>query len=139
MESVIRDALRRHYGQVDSEYSSEANLIPDCYILCSRLLNDRDLPNQFRPYLVGTLGTICLPYTILENPGRNALALGYLLASVCRKIAQKPRGDEVIRRNWPGEGEPSRIFSGIIQRGNEELDEREIREFYQHVGFETRG
>lgn len=137
MEPALRDALRRHYGQV-KEFSSEANLIPDFYTFSARLLNDRDLPEEFRPYLIGTMGSLCLPYTILEDPGRNALALGYLVASVCRQIAQKPRGDEVIDRNWPGEGEPSRILSGIIQKGNEELDQREIREFYRHVGFETR-
>jgi hypothetical protein len=139
MESVVRDALRRHFGRIDDEYAREGNLIPDLYTMLSRLLNDRDLPDEHRPYVVGALGTLCLPYTILEDPGRNALALTFLTASVCRRIAQHPDGDQIIDRNWPRDDRPSDVLSEVISRGNEELDESEIMSFYNHAGFEARG
>lgn len=138
-ETSVRDALRRQFGRVDDEYAREGNLIPDLYTLLSRLLNDRDLPEDLRPYVVGALGGLCLPYSILEDPGRNALALSFLVGSVCRRVAQSPDGNDVVERNWPRDDRASDVLSEVIARGNDELKQSEIMTLYNHAGFEARG
>lgn len=136
---LIEDAIREKYGSRGDEYQSIARRMPMFYRFLSQLLDDPQLPKEFRPFLVGAIGVLCLPNRILPNADKNVLGLGYLVASVTRQLATQSDNEKIIDRNWPESDTTARdVLSNVIREGNEELRKHEIRKIFRFAGFETR-
>lgn len=138
MDSYFRRSLEEHHGSIVVRSIEEGGVgFPDLYEFLSRLLNDRDLPDNQRPVIAGAMGALCLPYSVLGDPEKNALAVAYLVASLARRLAVDHGHPSVVERNWPREDEQARDqLSELIRRGNEELSRRELTRVFEHFGFE---
>ena len=135
----VEGAVEQKFRSVGDEYSSIAGRIPAFYRFLTQLLDDPQLPNEFRPFLVGTIGVLCLPNRILPDADKNVLGLGYLVASVTRQLAQETDNEKLIHRNWPeADTVPREVLSEVIRQGNEGLQKHEIRKVFRFAGFETR-
>lgn len=136
---LIEASLEKKYRELGEEYSSIARRMPGFYRFLSQLLDDPQLPKEFRPFLVGAIGVLCLPNRILPDADKNVLGLGYLVASVTRQLATQSDNEKIINRNWPESDTTAReVLSNVIQEGNEELQKHEIRKIFRFAGFETR-
>lgn len=136
---LVEESLRDKYLTLGEEYSSIARRMPMFYRFLSQLLDDPQLPKEFRPFLVGAIGVLCLPNRILPDADKNVLGLGYLVASVTRQLATQSDNEKIINRNWPGNDKSARdVLSNVIREGNEELQKHEIRKVFRFAGFETR-
>lgn len=136
---TIEEAIRRKYDSIGEDYHLIARRMPTFYRFMTHLLDDPQLPKEFRPFLVGTIGVLCLPNRILPEEDKNVLGLGYLVASVTRQLAVQNDHEKLIQRNWPEtETAPRDVLSGVIQEGNENLKKHEIRKIFRFAGFETR-
>lgn len=136
---LVEDAIERKYDSVGDEYATIAGRLPMFYRFLTQLLDDPQLPKEFRPFLVGTIGVICLPNRILPDADKNVLGLGYLVASVTRQLATQTDNEKLITRNWPEPDTGAReILSDVIREGNEDLQKHEIRKVFRFAGFETR-
>jgi len=135
----VEKAVQNKFHDVRDRYSSIADRVPTFYRFLTQLLDDPQLPNEFRPFLVGTIGVLCLPNRILPDADKNVLGLGYLVASVTRQLAQETDNEKLIHRNWPEtDTVPRDVLSEVIRQGNEDLQKHEIRKIFRFAGFETR-
>lgn len=136
---LVEEALKDKYLTLGEEYSSIARRMPMFYRFLSQLLDDPQLPKEFRPFLVGAIGVLSLPNRILPDADKNVLGLGYLVASVTRQLATQSDNEKIIDRNWPESNSKARdVLSDVIREGNEELQKHEIRKIFRFAGFETR-
>ena len=136
---LVEEASERKFDPVGTEYATIAGRLPTFYRFLTQLLDDPQLPKEFRPFLVGTIGVLCLPNRILPDADKNVLGLGYLVASVTRQLATQSDNEKLIDRNWPETDTVAReILSDVIREGNEDLQKHEIRKVFRFAGFETR-
>lgn len=137
--SSMEHSIRAKYSSLAEEYESIAKRMPAFFRFLTHLLDDPQLPKEFRPFLVGTIGVLCLPNRILPDADKNVLGLGYLVASVTRQLATQTDNEKIIKRNWPeSDTIPRDVLSDVIREGNEELEKHEIRKIFRFAGFETR-
>lgn len=138
MDSYQRRSMEEAHGSFAVQSIEDGGVdFPALFDFTSRLLNDRDLPQDVRPLISSSLGALCLPYSILPDEQENALAVAYLVASLARRIAIDRGHQDVVERNWPHEDTRARDhLSELIRRGNEELTRRQLNQVFDHVGFE---
>jgi uncharacterized membrane protein YkvA (DUF1232 family) len=83
--------------------SALAGFIPDCIVLCSRLLRDPRVPRRKKLLLVGLAGYLALPFDLVPDfiPVAGQLDDVVIVAFVLRSFL---RGGEeaLIREHWPG-------------------------------------
>jgi hypothetical protein len=136
---LVEEAIQSKYRDLGDEYQSIARRMPTFYRFLTQLLDDPQLPKEFRPFLVGTIGVLCLPSRILPDADKNVLGLGYLVASVTRQLSTQTNNEKLIERNWPETSTvPRDVLSEVIREGNDELQKHEIRKVFRYAGFETR-
>ncbi len=136
---LVEEAIDSKYRDLGDSYQSIARRMPAFYRFLTQLLDDPQLPKEFRPFLVGTIGVLCLPSRILPDADKNVLGLGYLVASVTRQLSTRTDNERLIERNWPETDTlPREVLSEVIREGNEELRKYQIRKVFRYAGFETR-
>jgi len=135
----VEKAIEQKYDSLGDDYKTIARRMPTFYRFLTQLLSDPQLPKEFRPFLVGTIGVLCLPNRILPDADKNVLGLGYLVASVTRQLSTQTENNKLVERNWPeGDTVPREVLSDVIREGNKELQKHEIRKVFRFAGFETR-
>ena len=90
-----------------------ATFIPDCIVLCSRLLRDPRVPRRRKLLLVGLAGYLALPFDLVPDfiPVAGQLDDAIIVGLVLRSFARSG-GDELIRELWPG---PERSLALILR------------------------
>jgi uncharacterized membrane protein YkvA (DUF1232 family) len=80
-----------------------AGFIPDCLILCQRLLRDPRLPRRKRLVLLALIGYLALPFDLIPDfiPVAGQLDDALLVALVLRSLL-RGSGERLIREHWPG-------------------------------------
>lgn len=80
-----------------------ATLIPDCIVLCSRLMRDPRVPQRRKLLLVALAGYLALPFDLVPDfiPVAGQLDDAIIVALVLRSFVRSG-GDELIRELWPG-------------------------------------
>lgn len=80
-----------------------ATLIPDCIVLCSRLMRDPRVPQRRKLLLVALAGYLALPFDLVPDfiPVAGQLDDAIIVALVLRNFVRSG-GDELIRELWPG-------------------------------------
>ena len=80
-----------------------AGFIPDCVVLCGRLLGDPRVPRRKKALLVALTGYLALPFDLVPDfipvigYADDALIVAWALRSVTRSV-----GPEALDRHWPG-------------------------------------
>jgi len=80
-----------------------AGFIPDCVILCSRLLRDPLVPRRKKALLVALAGYLALPFDLVPDfiPIAGQLDDAVVVALVLRSLL-RGGGEPVVRQHWPG-------------------------------------
>jgi uncharacterized membrane protein YkvA (DUF1232 family) len=90
-----------------------AGFVPDCAVLCTRLLRDSRVPRRHKLLLVLLAGYLMLPFDLLPDfiPVVGAMDDAILAALTLRVLLRAGRGD-LLREHWPGP--PASL--GLVQR-----------------------
>ena len=80
-----------------------AGFIPDCIVLCSRLLGDPRVPRRKKALLVALTGYLALPFDLVPDfiPVAGQLDDAILVALVLRSLV-RGGGEPLLREHWPG-------------------------------------
>jgi uncharacterized membrane protein YkvA (DUF1232 family) len=80
-----------------------ARFIPDCIVLCSRLLRDPRVPRRKKLLLVALAGYLALPFDFVPDfiPVAGQLDDVIIVALVLRSFLRSG-GEPLIRAHWPG-------------------------------------
>jgi uncharacterized membrane protein YkvA (DUF1232 family) len=94
--------------------SALAGFIPDCVVLCGRLLRDPRVPRRKKVLLVALAGYLALPFDLVPDfiPVAGQLDDVVIVAFVLRSFL---RGGEeaLIREHWPGPDSSLRLVLRI--------------------------
>ena len=79
-----------------------AGFIPDCIVLCSRLLRDPRVPRRRKALLLALVGYLALPFDLVPDfiPVAGQLDDVIIVALVLRSLLR--RNGELVREHWPG-------------------------------------
>ena len=80
-----------------------AGFIPDCIVLCSRLLRDPGVPRRKKLLLVALAGYLALPFDLVPDfiPVAGQLDDVLIVALVLRSFLRSG-GEPLVRAHWPG-------------------------------------
>lgn len=80
-----------------------AGFIPDCVVLCGRLLNDPRVPRRKKFLLVAVTGYLALPFDLVPDfiPVAGQLDDVIVVALVLRSLL-RGGGEQLVRAHWPG-------------------------------------
>jgi uncharacterized membrane protein YkvA (DUF1232 family) len=80
-----------------------AGFIPDCVVLCSRLLGDPRVPRRKKVLLVALTGYLALPFDLVPDfiPVAGQLDDVVIVALVLRNLL-RGGGESLVREHWPG-------------------------------------
>ena len=90
-----------------------AGFIPDCIVLCSRLLRDPRVPRRNKLLLLALAGYLALPFDLVPDfiPVAGQLDDAIVVALVLRHFVGAG-GDSLIRELWPG---PERSLALVLR------------------------
>jgi len=80
-----------------------AGFIPDCVILCSRLLRDPRVSRRKKALLVALAGYLALPFDLIPDfiPVAGQFDDVIIVALVLRSLL-RGGGEPLVRQHWPG-------------------------------------
>jgi uncharacterized membrane protein YkvA (DUF1232 family) len=80
-----------------------AGFIPDCVVLCGRLLRDPRVPRRRKALLVALAGYLALPFDLVPDfiPVAGQLDDVVIVALVLRSLV-RGGGEPIVREHWPG-------------------------------------
>jgi uncharacterized membrane protein YkvA (DUF1232 family) len=80
-----------------------AGFIPDCIVLCGRLLGDRRVPRRKKALIVALTGYLALPFDLVPDfiPVAGQLDDVVIVALVLRRLL-RGGGEPLVREHWPG-------------------------------------
>jgi uncharacterized membrane protein YkvA (DUF1232 family) len=80
-----------------------AGFIPDCVVLCTRLLCDPRVPRRRKVLLVALTGYLALPFDLVPDfiPVAGQLDDVLIVALVLRSLL-RGGGEALVREHWPG-------------------------------------
>jgi uncharacterized membrane protein YkvA (DUF1232 family) len=80
-----------------------AGFIPDCIVLCSRLLGDPRVPRRKKALLVALTGYVALPFDLVPDfiPVAGQLDDLVIVGLVLRSRL-RGGGESLVREHWPG-------------------------------------
>ena len=80
-----------------------AGFVPDCVVLCSRLLRDPRVPRRKKVLLVALTGYLALPFDLVPDfiPVAGQLDDAIIVALVLRSLLRSG-GPSLVREHWPG-------------------------------------
>ena len=87
--------------------------IPDCVVLCSRLLGDPHVPRRKKALLIALTGYLALPFDLAPDfiPVAGQLDDVIVVALVLRSLLRSG-GESLVREHWPG---PESSLSLVIR------------------------
>jgi uncharacterized membrane protein YkvA (DUF1232 family) len=80
-----------------------AGFIPDCVVLCSRLLGDARVPRRKKALLIALTGYLALPFDLVPDfiPVAGQLDDVVIVALVLHSLLRGD-GESLVREHWPG-------------------------------------
>jgi uncharacterized membrane protein YkvA (DUF1232 family) len=80
-----------------------AGFIPDCVVLCGRLLRDPRVPRRRKALLVALAAYLALPFDLVPDfiPVAGQLDDVVIVALVLRSLV-RGGGEPIVREHWPG-------------------------------------
>ena len=94
-----------------------AGFVPDCVVLCRRLLADSRVPRRHKALLAGLLGYLASPLDLVPDfiPVIGQLD-DLLIAAVVLRTVRRGVKRSIVRRHWPGPPQSLRVVERIASR-----------------------
>ena len=97
-----------------------AGFVPDCVVLCRRLLADRRVPRRHRALLAGLVGYLASPLDLIPD---FIPVLGHLddalIAVLALRTVRRGVTRSVVRQHWPGPPQSLRLVERVVWRGDD--------------------
>lgn len=93
-----------------------AGFIPDCVLLCSRLIRDRRVPRRKKLLLIGLVAYLALPFDLVPDfiPIAGQLDDVIVVALALRSLL-RGGGEPLVRAHWPG---PDSTLALVLKLAN---------------------
>ena len=94
-----------------------AGFVPDCLVLCRRLLADTRVPRRHKALLAGLLGYLASPLDLIPDfiPVIGQLD-DVLIAAVVLGTVRRGVRRSIVRQHWPGPPQSLRVVERIASR-----------------------
>jgi uncharacterized membrane protein YkvA (DUF1232 family) len=94
-----------------------AGFVPDCVVLCRRLLADSRVPRRHKALLAGLLGYLASPLDLIPDfiPVIGQLD-DVLIAAVVLRTVRRGVKRSILRRHWPGPPQSLRVIERLASR-----------------------
>jgi uncharacterized membrane protein YkvA (DUF1232 family) len=94
-----------------------AGFVPDCLVLCRRLLADSRVPRRHKALLAGLVGYLASPLDLIPDfiPVIGQLD-DVLIAAVVLRTLRRGVKRSVVRQHWPGPPQSLRVVERIASR-----------------------
>lgn len=94
-----------------------AGFVPDCLVLCRRLLADSRVPRRHKALLAGLLGYLASPLDLIPDfiPLIGQLD-DVLIAAVVLRTVRRGVKRSIVRQHWPGPPQSLRLVERIASR-----------------------
>jgi uncharacterized membrane protein YkvA (DUF1232 family) len=94
-----------------------AGFVPDCVVLCTRLLADSRVPRRHRALLAGLVGYLTSPLDLIPD---FIPVIGHLddalIAALTLRIVRRGIARSVVRQHWPGPARSLRVVERVVWR-----------------------
>ncbi len=128
--------LEESISDYSGKFSNIIHQAPAFYRLMVRLLDDRDLPKQVSQLVIAAIAYFILPADVI--PEDKYGALGYiddifLCALVADRVMKETGSEDILIRNWDGEGPIVPLIRDILEREKELIGDKkdQITEFIE--------
>lgn len=94
-----------------------AGFVPDCLVLCRRLLADSRVPRRHKALLAGLVGYLASPLDLIPDfiPLVGQLD-DVLIAAVVLRTVRRGVRRSILRQHWPGPPQSLRVVERIASR-----------------------
>ena len=94
-----------------------AGFVPDCLVLCRRLLADSRVPRRQKALLAGLVGYLASPLDLIPDfiPVIGQLD-DVLVAVLILRTARRGIRRSIVRQHWPGPPQSLRVIERIVLR-----------------------
>jgi uncharacterized membrane protein YkvA (DUF1232 family) len=94
-----------------------AGFVPDCLVLCRRLLADRRVPRRQKALLAGLVGYLASPLDLIPDfiPVIGQLD-DALVAVLILRTARRGIRRSIVRQHWPGPPQSLRLVERVVWR-----------------------
>jgi len=94
-----------------------AGFVPDCLVLCRRLLADSRVPRRHKALLAGLVGYLASPLDLIPDfiPVIGQLD-DVLIAAVVLRTLRRGVKRSIVRQHWPGPPRSLRVVERIASR-----------------------
>jgi uncharacterized membrane protein YkvA (DUF1232 family) len=94
-----------------------AGFVPDCVVLCRRLLADRRVPRRHKALLAGLVGYLASPLDLIPDfiPVIGQLD-DVLVAVLILRTARRGIRRSIVRQHWPGPPQSLRVIERVVWR-----------------------
>ena len=94
-----------------------AGFVPDCVVLCRRLLADSRVPRRHKALLIGLVGYLASPLDLIPDfiPVIGQLD-DVLIAAVVLRTVRRGVRRSILRQHWPGPPQSLRVIERIALR-----------------------
>jgi uncharacterized membrane protein YkvA (DUF1232 family) len=94
-----------------------AGFVPDCVVLCRRLLADRRVPRRHKALLAGLVGYLASPLDLIPDfiPVIGQLD-DVLVAVLILRTARRRIRRSIVRQHWPGPPQSLRVIERVVWR-----------------------
>jgi uncharacterized membrane protein YkvA (DUF1232 family) len=94
-----------------------AGFVPDCVVLCRRLLADSRVPRRQKALLAGLVGYLASPLDLIPDfiPVIGQLD-DVLVAVLVLRTARRGIRRSIVRQHWPGPPQSLRVIERVVWR-----------------------
>ena len=96
-----------------------AGFVPDCLVLCRRLLADSRVPRRHKALLAGLIGYLASPLDLIPDfiPVIGQLD-DVLIAVLTLRTVRRGIRRSIVRQHWPGPPQSLRMVERVASRGS---------------------
>jgi uncharacterized membrane protein YkvA (DUF1232 family) len=94
-----------------------AGFVPDCLVLCRRLLADSRVPRRHKALLAGLIGYLASPLDLIPDfiPVIGQLD-DVLIAVLALRTVRRGVRRSIVRQHWPGPPQSLRVIEKVVWR-----------------------
>ena len=94
-----------------------AGFVPDCLVLCRRLLADSRVPRRHKALLAGLIGYLASPLDLIPDfiPVIGQLD-DVLIAVLTLRTVRRGVRRSIVRQHWPGPPQSLRVIERVVWR-----------------------
>jgi uncharacterized membrane protein YkvA (DUF1232 family) len=133
------NGLRQKVGGYSGQYSEYILLIPDLFMLVTRLMMDKRVSSRQKVILGAALAYVVSPIDLI--PERIFGAMGYLddvaVMVAALNILFKEVDNQIILENWSGSGDLLATIRKFLDQADQMIGKQRLDKILEHLGIHT--